>query len=109
MRDGVPLPGTTPAAVLSQLAHRVFGPIRMDRVGTMLDYHGLAGHPAQSAAVVAARHHISDTTVTNWAGTLRAAGSQLPLSTELVTQICRATIQGEDHIGRTRIAKTFGL
>lgn len=109
MRDGVPLPGTTAAAVLSQLAHRLFGPVRMDRVRTMLDYHGLTGHPANSAAVVAARHGISAPTVTSWAETLRAAGSRLPLSVDLTTEICRDTRHGEDHLARTRAAKTLGL
>jgi hypothetical protein len=109
MRDGVPLPGTTAAAVLSQLAHRVFGPIRMDRVRTMLDYHGLAGHPANSTAVIAAQHGISAPTVNCWAETLRAAGSRLPLSVDLATEICRGTRHGEDHLARTRAAKTLGL
>ena len=46
VRDGVPLPGRSPTEVLSQLAYRVFGPLRPDRVRVVLDYHGLAGHPA---------------------------------------------------------------
>jgi hypothetical protein len=31
MRDGTPLPGGTPVQVLSQLAHRVFGPLQPSR------------------------------------------------------------------------------
>lgn len=68
MRDGVPLPGSTPAALISQLAHRVFGPLRLDRVRVMVDYHGLAGHPADWQAVVAAHHGITNRTLTTWSG-----------------------------------------
>ncbi|HZM67743.1 MAG TPA: hypothetical protein VFC16_15735, partial [Nakamurella sp.] len=46
MRDGVPLPGLSPDAALSQLVHRVFGPLAAHRARMVLDYHGLAGHPA---------------------------------------------------------------
>jgi hypothetical protein len=41
----------------------------------MLDYHGLAGHPAERAADVAGCHHIYNSTITNWAKALTAAGS----------------------------------
>jgi hypothetical protein len=37
MRDGAPLPGRTPAQVLSQLAHRVFGPLQPSRTRIVLD------------------------------------------------------------------------
>ena len=109
MRDSRPLPGTTPVALTSQLAHRVFGPLRRDRVRATLDYHGLAGRPAERVAEVAARHRISNATMTNWAKTLGAAGARLPLSVELATEICRRSIDGEDHLGRSRVAKTFGF
>ena len=89
MRDGVPLPGTTPPVVLSQLAYRVFGPLRSDQVRTMLDFHGLAGHPADSKSAVVARHEIT-----------------LPT---LATEVARGTRPGEDHLARTRIAATLGL
>ena len=46
MRDGTPLPGRTPGQVLSQLAHRVFGPLQPARTRIVLDYHGLLDHPA---------------------------------------------------------------
>jgi len=109
MRDGVPLPATTADAVLSQLAHRVFGPVRRDRVQSMLDYHGLAGHPAAPIPRVAARHCVHPATIGNWVGVLRAAGSRLPLSEDLIAQISRRSTDGEDHRGRTRIATTLGL
>jgi hypothetical protein len=109
MRDGVPLPGTTPAAVLSQLAHRVFGPLRPDRVRVMLDFHGLAGQPATSRAAVADRHHISPTTVTTWAAALAAAGGRLPVTDDLAAQVGRPSTAGEDHLGRTRAAATLGV
>lgn len=109
MRDGVPLPGSTPAAVLSQLAHRVFGPLRPDRVRVMLDFHGLAGRPATSTAAVAERHHVHPATVANWTKTLAAAGARLPLTDGLTAQVARPSIAGEDHLGRARIATSLGV
>jgi hypothetical protein len=97
MRDGVPLPGTTPPAVISQLAQRVFGPRRPDRWTTT----GLAGHPADRQAAVAARHGITARTVANWSTALRAAGSRLPLSPDLATELTRRTRPREDHLART--------
>lgn len=109
MRDGVPLPGSTPPAVISQLAHRVFGPLRPDRVRAMLDYHGLGGHPADRQMALAARHRITTRTVANWTTALTAAGSRLPLSSDLATELTRRTRPGEDHLARTRTATTLGL
>ena len=109
MRDGVPLLGTTPAAVLSQLVHRVFGPLRPDRVRVMLDFHGLAGQSATSRAAVADRHHISPTTVITWAAALAAAGGRLPVTDDLIAQVGRPSTAGEDHLGRTRAAATLGV
>lgn len=109
MRDGVPVPGTMPPAVLSQLAYRVFGPLRPDQVRTVLDYHGLIGRPAGTRLVVADRHGITPPTLTRWSRTLAQAGSRLPLTAELATEISRRTRPGEDHLARTRIATTLGL
>ena len=109
MRDGVPLPGTTPPVILSQLTYRVFGPLRTDRVRAMLDYLGLAGRPADPATAVAARHGISIVTLNIWSRMLTAAGSRLPLSVELATALARRTRPGEDHLGRVRAATAFGL
>ncbi|WP_138180193.1 hypothetical protein [Nakamurella multipartita] len=109
MRDGVPLPGTTPPVVLSQLAYRVFGPLRTDRVRAMLDCLGLAGLPADPVAVVAARHGVSTVTLNIWSKMLAAAGSRHPLPIELVTELARRTRTGEDHLGRVRAVGTFGL
>ena len=109
MRDGVPLPGSTPPAVISQLAHRVFGPLRPDQVRAMLDYHGLAGHPAGRQVDVATRYGVTARTVANWAKALTAAGSRLPLSADLAAELTRRTRPGEDHLARTRTATTVGL
>lgn len=109
MRDGVPLPGTTPPVVLSQLAYRVFGPLRSDQVRTMLDFHGLAGHPADSKSAVVARHEITLPTLATWSKMLTTAGARLPLSVALATEVARGTRPGEDHLARTRIAATLGL
>ena len=109
MRDGVPVPGSTPAAVLSQLAHRVFGPLRPDRVRVVLDFHGLADRPAVSVAAVADRHHIHPTTVANWAKTLAAAGARLPLTDELAAEVSRPSSSGEDHRGRVRVATSLAV
>lgn len=109
MRDGRPVPGTTPRALLSQLTYRVFGPLRSDQVRTMLDYHGLAGRPAGTRRAVAGRHGITPPTLTRWSRTLAQAGSRLPLTPELATEISRRSRAGEDHLARVRIAATLGL
>ena len=51
----------------------------------MLDYHGLAGVPAESQKVLAGRHGITSRTLTGWSMTLTAAGRRLPLSAALAT------------------------
>lgn len=109
MRDAAPLPGKTPAEVLSQLAHRTFGPLRIDRVRAVLDYHGLADHEAEPQTAVAARHAISDATLRAWRLRLAAAGSRQPLSVDLVTEISRRSRLADDHLSRARIASTFGF
>lgn len=109
MRDGTPVPGTTPPAVLSQLTYRIFGPLRPDQVQTLLDYHGLTGRPAETKLAVARRHGITLPTLTRWSRTLVQAGSRLPLTPELAAEIARRTRPGEDHLARTRIASTLGL
>lgn len=109
MRDGTPVPGMTPPAVLSQLTYRVFGPLRLDQVQTMLDYHGLTGRPAGTKLTVARLYGITPPTLTRWSRTLAQAGSRLPLTPELAAEIARRTRPGEDHLARTRIAATLGL
>ena len=109
MRDGTPLPGRTPAQVLSQLAHRVFGPLQPARTRTVLDYHGLLDHPAGALVQIAARHHVTTRTVSNNVAAVRAAGRRLPLSVPLITAATRVSAPDEDHLGRVRIAATLGL
>lgn len=109
MRDGVPLPGDTPGLVLSQLAHRVFGPLRVDRARAMLAFYGLAGQPAGRQVDIADRHGVSARTVANWAAAVTAAGRRVPLSAALITEATRPTRPGEDHLARTRIAAALGL
>ncbi len=109
MRDGAPLPGRTPAHVLSQLAHRVFGPLQPARTRIVLDYHGLLDHPAGPLVQIADRHHVTSRTVSNNVGKVRAAGSRLPLSELLITEATRTSAPGEDHLGRARIAATLQL
>ena len=41
----MPLPGLTPADVVSQLAHRVFGPLQLLRAQIVLNYRCLLGYP----------------------------------------------------------------
>jgi hypothetical protein len=109
MRDGVPLPGVTPPEVVSQLAHRTFGPLNSHRARQVLDYHGLAGHPAGTRAEVAARHRVTAATVSNNVRLVRAAGARLPLAASLITAATRQSVPTEDHLGRVRIAGTLGL
>ena len=59
MRDGLPLPGLTPQQVVSQLIHRVLGPLRPDRLRWVLDYYGLAGAPAAGVDETARRNRIT--------------------------------------------------
>lgn len=109
MRDGAPLPGLTPVEVLSQLVHRVFGPLHADRTQVVLDYHGAAGRPAGTLTEVAARHQVTTRTVSTRVRAVRAAGNTLPLSTALIAEVTRRTRAGEDHLARTRTARTLGL
>jgi hypothetical protein len=99
----------SPADVVVQLAHRVFGPLQPNRVRQVLDYHGLARHPAGTRAQVAARHRVTTATVSNQVRTIRAAGARLPLSTDLIIGTARRSRPDEDHLGRVRIADTLGL
>ena len=102
-------PGLTPVDVLSQLAHRVFGPLHLDRTRVVLDYHGAAGHTAGTLAEVAARHGVTTRTVSNHVRAVRSAGETLPLSTDLVAAATRRSRAGEDHLARVRTARTLGL
>ena len=109
MRDGDPLPGVTPPEVTSQLTHRVFGPLQPNRVRQVLDYQGLAGHPAGTRTQIATRHQVSGATVTNQVRAVRAQGAKLPLTTVLITDATRPSEHAEDHLGQVRIADTLGL
>lgn len=109
MRDSAALPGVTPAEVVSQLAYRVFGPLRPTRTQVVLDYHGLLAHPAGSAVDIARRHHVTPPTVTNNAAAVRVAGARQPLSPVVVAEAQRPSTQQDDHLGRVRIAATLGL
>jgi hypothetical protein len=109
MRDGTPLPGRTPGQVLSQLAHRVFGPLHPARTRIVLDYHGLLDHPAGSLVQVAARHHVTSRTVSYNAAAVQTAGHRLPLSAPLIAEATRISAPGDDHLSRVRIAATLGL
>src|SRR6476620_6247823 len=109
MRDGVPLPGVSPADVVGQLTHRVFGPLQPNRIRQVLDYHGLAGRPAGTRTEIAAWHRVTGATVTNQVRTVRAAGVSLPLTPTLITAVTRRSEPADDHIRRVRIADTLGL
>ena len=103
MRDGAPLPGRTPAQVLSQLAHRVFGPLQPARTRIVLDYHGMLNHPAGSLVQSATRHHVTSRTVSNNVAAVRAAGVRLPLSDSdlaaaLITTGCTPGQHGQWHL-----------
>jgi hypothetical protein len=109
MRDGTPLPGRTPGQVLSQLAHRVFGPLQPARTRIVLDYHGLLDHPAGPLAQIAGRYRVTTRTVSNNVSAVRIAGTRLPLSASLIVQATRASVPGDDHLARVRIAGSLGL
>jgi len=109
MRDGAPLPGRTPPQVLSQLAHRVFGPLQPTRTRIVLDYHGLLDHPAGPLVQIADRHGVTARTVPNNVAAVRAAGLRLSLTDPLIAEVTRVSAPGDDHLGRVRIAATLGL
>lgn len=75
----------------------------------MLDYHGLAGGPAENQPAVASRHRITTRTLTSWSMTLTAAGRRLPLSNAVAAEAARRSRPGEDHLARTRIARTLEI
>lgn len=109
MRDGLPLPGSTPEMVMSRLTHLVFGPLHLDRVHTVLDYHGLVGHPAEQLAVLAARHKVSSRTVSARVRHVRAAAAGHPVDPRVTTTAARESTPADDHLGRVRIATTLHL
>jgi len=74
-----------------------------------MDYHGLGGCPASTQAEIATRYRVSARTLYTWTAAVSAAGARLPLAPEVITSITRRSTPAEDHLGRTRIALTFGL
>ena len=73
-------------------------------------YHGIDGDaPATSQARVAARFGVTERSVNAWVTAVGAAGAHLPLTPDVATQITRRSRPGEDHLGRARVATTFGL
>ena len=94
---------------MSQLAHRVFGPLHLDRVRVVLDYHGLADRAAGTLAEVAARHGVTTRTVSLHVKAVRAAGATLPLTPAVIAEATRRSTPAEDHLARVRIARTLGL
>lgn len=109
VRDGDPLPGVSPAQVVSQLTHRVFGPLHLNRVRVVLDYHGLADASASTLIVVAARHSVTARTVSLYVKAVRTAGAALPLTPVLIAEATRRSTLTEDHLRRVRIARTLAL
>ena len=76
MRDGALLSGRAPGQVLSQLAHRVLGPLQPARTRAVLDYHGLLNHPAGSLVQIGCRHHV--TSAHRFQQRRQAPGRRLP-------------------------------
>jgi len=101
-------PGLTPELVVWQVVQRVFGPLHPDRIGAVLDYHGLNGRPADHLAVLAARHCVSVRTVSGWVKQVRAAGG-VRLDSQVIARATRNSRPTEDHLGRVRIAATLHL
>ena len=109
VRDGVPLPARTTPQLVSQLAYRVFGPLGTARARAMLEYHGLGGAPAGSRHDIATRYRVSHYTISAWSAALRGAGRRQPLTVERAADMTRRSTPTQDHLGRVRIAMTFGL
>jgi hypothetical protein len=94
---------------VSQLAHRLFGPLQPARIRVVLDYHGLLVNRAGALADIAARHHVTASTVSYNTAAVRAAGIKQPLSPSVVIEAERDSTPDDDHLGRVRIATTLGL
>jgi hypothetical protein len=94
---------------VSQLAHRLFGPLQPARIRVVLDYHGLLVNRAGALADIAARHHVTASTVSYNTAAVRAAGIKQPLSPSVVIDAERDSTPDDDHLGRVRIATTLGL
>lgn len=109
VRDGQPLPGRTSADLMSQLIFRVCGPLRLDRVHLVLDFHGLRGVPAATREVTARRNGTTAPTLRRWLEAVGEVGSSLPLTPELSGEVARRSRMGEDHLSRCRVARTLGL
>lgn len=105
----MPLPARTVSQLVSLLAYRVFGPLGVARARAMLEYHGLSGAPAGTRQDIAGRYRVSPHTISAWSATLREAGRRQPLTVELAADMARRSSPTQDHLGRVRIARTFGL
>lgn len=109
VRNGRPLPGRTPTDQVSQLVFRVAGPLRLDKVKVVLDFHGLRGLSAATREETARRNGITSPTLRRWVGDVEVAGRRLPLAVELSGEVARRSRSGEDHLSRCRVASTLGL
>ncbi|GGM10337.1 hypothetical protein GCM10011594_32800 [Nakamurella endophytica] len=105
---GARLSGRTPSEVLSQVVFRAVWPHPGWAAG-VLDWHGLAGRPADRATEVAALHRVSVTTLRHRIRLNDAVGRQVPLSPTLIAELSRPSVAGEDALARTRVAHTLGL
>ena len=92
---------------MSQLAHRVFGPLQLLRAQIVLNYHGLLGYPAGQLVEIADRHRVTTRTVSNDVAVVRARGARQPLSPPQITAAIRPSTPTDDHTGRVRIALTL--
>ena len=92
---------------MSQLAHRVFGPLQLLRAQIVLNYHGLLGYPAGQLVEIADRHRVTTRTVSNDVAVVRARGARQPLSPPQITAAIRPSTPTDDHTGRLRIALTL--
>jgi hypothetical protein len=108
-RNGIPVPGQTAPAVVTNLVWRTFGPQRPDRAESVLDWAGLAGNAAQAISDVATRHHIAAPTLNNRIRQISNRGAQTPLSPLQLRDATRATQPTEDHLSRQRTAGLLDL
>jgi hypothetical protein len=67
-------------------AERLFGPLQPARTRIVLDYHGPLANRAGPLADIAARHHVTASTVSYNTAAVRAAGIKQPLSSLVVIE-----------------------
>ena len=107
-RSDTPVPGLTLHEVVSQLAWRVLGPLK-GRAKSVLDWAGLRGEPPAAIEDVARRYFVTPSAVKHRIGRVAAEGAQLPLTDDLLAELVRAPLPGENPVTHRRCLQLLGV